>query len=97
MDDMAFVDSNIFTYFLLEDTRYLTKIKAFFVKVNNGEVFASVNSIVFTEVLFNFVKAKIIVEENIHPREFIRFVKENPALVAKIDISPVLELFSLSD
>ena len=60
-----FVDSNIFTYFLLEDRRYFNKVKAFFEKINTGEIFGYANNIIFTETLFNFVKAEVITSENI--------------------------------
>ena len=94
-ESKVFVDSNIFTYFLLEDERYFENVMSFFDKINDGAIIASVNIIVFTETLFNFVKAKVIIEENIRQKDFIKMVKAKPELIAKVDISPVLELFSL--
>ena len=94
-ESKVFVDSNIFTYFLLEDERYFENVMSFFDKINDGVIVASVNIIVFTETLFNFVKAKVIIEENIRQKDFMKIVKAKPELIAKVDISPVLELFSL--
>ena len=45
--------------------------------------------------MFNFVKAKLTIEENILPREFVRVAKRQPEIIARVDISPVLELFKL--
>ncbi|MFA4935364.1 MAG: PIN domain-containing protein [Candidatus Methanoperedens sp.] len=91
----TFVDSNIFTYFLLEDRRYFNKVKAFFDGINTGEIFGFANNIVFTETLFNFVKAEVIISENIRVKDFIKIAKLHPDIIANVDISPVLELFNL--
>lgn len=91
----SFVDSNIFTYFLLEDRRYFNKVKAFFEMINTGKIFGFANNIVFTETLFNFVKAEVITSENIIVKDFIKFTKLHPDVIAKVDISPVLELLDL--
>jgi len=91
----TFVDSNIFTYFLLEDQRYFNKVKSFFNRINTGEIFGFANNIVFTETLFNFVKAEVIVSENIRVKNFIKIAKLHPDVIAGIDTSPILELFNL--
>jgi predicted nucleic acid-binding protein len=67
----------------------------FFERINEGELSAFINNIVFTETLFNFVKAKIIISKNIRGRDFIRVVKSHPEVITEVDISPVLELFDL--
>jgi len=92
---IVFVDSSIFTYFLLEDTRYFDWAKTFLERINQGEIIGAINNIVFTETMFNFVKAKVMIEENIFPREFIKAAKRQPEIIARVDISPVLELFNL--
>lgn len=94
---LIFVDSNIFTYFLLEDRRYFSRVNLFFERINNGEITGFVNDIVFTETLFNFVKAEVITSKNIKARDFIRVAKSHPNLIARVDISPVLELFELQN
>lgn len=91
----TFVDSNIFTYFLLEDKRYFSNVKSFFDRINTGEIFGFANNIVFTETLFNFVKAEVIISENIRIKDFIKIAKLRPDIIASVDISPVLELFNL--
>ncbi len=91
----TFVDSNIFTYFLLEDKRYFSKVKSFLDMINTGEIFGFANNIVFTETLFNFVKAEVIISENIRVKDFIKVAKLRPDIIAKVDISPALELFNL--
>lgn len=91
----TFVDSNIFTYFLLEDRRYFNTVKKFFERINTGEIFGFANNIVFTETLFNFVKAEVIYSENIIVRDFIKIAKLHPDIIAKVDVSPVLELLNL--
>ncbi len=91
----TFVDSNIFTYFLLEDRRYFNKVKTFFERINTGEIFGFANNIVFTETLFNFVKAEVIYSENIIVKDFIKIAKLHPDIIAKVDVSPVWELLNL--
>lgn len=91
----TFVDSNIFTYFLMEDKRYFNKVKAFFERINTGQTFGFANNIVFTETLFNFVKAEVIHNENIKVKDFIKIAKLHPDIIASVDIAPVLELFNL--
>lgn len=91
----SFVDSNIFTYFLLEDRRYFNKVKTFFEMINTGKIFGFANNIVFTETLFNFVKAEVITSENIIVKDFIKYTKLHPDVIANVDISPVLELLDL--
>ena len=74
----VFIDSNIFTYFLLRDTDFFEKCSRFLKNIESGYFIGFINNIVISETLFNFVKAEICINHELKSNEFIRFVKENP-------------------
>jgi len=92
-----FIDSNIFTYFLLKDSDFFEKCSLFLKNVESGDFIGFINNIVITETMFNFVKAEICNNHGLKTREFIRFVKENPHSIGKVDISDVIEVFSMAN
>ncbi|MCX9011084.1 MAG: hypothetical protein OIN66_08175 [Candidatus Methanoperedens sp.] len=81
----VFIDSNIFTYFLLRDDEFFEKCGRF------------LNNIVISETLFNFVKAEVCKNHGLKPNEFIRYVKENPESIEDVDISDVIEVFTMAN
>lgn len=91
----VFIDSNIFTYFLLKDTEFFVKCSIFLKNVESGYFIGFINNIVISETLFNFVKAEVCRNYGKKSNEFIRFVKENPESIGEVEISDVIQLFSM--
>lgn len=93
----VFIDSNIFTYFLLRDADYFEKCSRFLKNVESGYFIGFINNIVVSETLFNFVKAEVCKNNELKSNEFIRFVKENPESVGEVDISDVIDVFTIAN
>ena len=91
----VFIDSNIFTYFLLRDTDFFRKWSHFLKYIESGYFIGFINNIVISETLFNFVKAEVCNNHGIKPNEFIRYVKENPESIGEVDISDVIDVFTM--
>lgn len=51
--------------------------------------------LVVSETLFNFVKAEVCKNHGLKPNEFIRYVKENPKSIGEVDISDVIDIFTM--
>jgi len=94
---LVFIDSNIFTYFLLRDSVYFNNTVQFLKKVESGDIIGFINSIVISEVLFNYVKAQICREYDIKPKAFIKFVKRKPESIGDVDIFEVEEIFTITN
>lgn len=94
---LVFIDSNIFTYFLLRDSLYFDITGQFLKRVEYGEIIGFVNNIVISEVLFNYVKAQICREYDIKPKDFIPFVKKKPESIGNVDISEVIDIFTIDN
>lgn len=93
----VFIDSNIFTYFLLDDRNYFLPCRDFLKRIENGEIIGFINNIVISETLFNYTVDRIAKKEGIDPGGVVRKTKTNPRLISKTDISEVKEIFSLSN
>ncbi len=93
----VFIDSNIFTYFLLRDADYFEKCSRFLKNIESGYFISFINNIVVSETLFNFVKAEVCKNNELKSNEFIRFVKENPEAIGEVDISDVIDVFSMAN
>ena len=93
----VFIDSNIFTYFLLRDADFFEKCSRFLKNVESGYFIGFINNIVVSETLFNFVKAEVCKNNELKSNEFIRFVKENPESVGEVDISDVIDVFTIAN
>ncbi|MCX9011670.1 MAG: PIN domain-containing protein [Candidatus Methanoperedens sp.] len=91
----VFIDSNIFTYFLLRDADLFEKCRQFLKNIESGYFIGFINNIVISETLFNFVKAEVCKNHGLKPNEFIRFVKENPESIGEMDISDVIDIFTI--
>jgi len=90
-----FIDSNIFTYFLLRDADFFEKCSRFLKNIESAYFIGFVNNIVVSETLFNFVKAEVCKNHGLKPSEFIRYVKENPKSIGEVDISDVIDIFTM--
>lgn len=93
----VFIDSNIFTYFLLRDADFFEKCSRFLKNIESGYFIGFINTIVVSETLFNFVKAEVCKNQELESNEFIRFVKENPESIGEVDISDVIDVFTMSN
>lgn len=93
----VFIDSNIFTYFLLRDADYFEKCSRFLKNIESGYFIGFINNIVVSETLFNFVKAEVCKNNELKSNEFIRFVKENPDSIGEVDISDVIDVFTMAN
>ncbi|MDO8727299.1 MAG: PIN domain-containing protein [Candidatus Methanoperedens sp.] len=94
---LVFIDSSIFTYFLLRDSVYFNTTGQFLKKVESGDIIGFINNIVISEVLFNYVKAQICRDYHIKPQGFIQFVKRKPESIGDVDISEVEDIFSINN
>jgi len=92
---LVFVDSNIFTYFLLGGSRHFEVCKEFLKRVERGDIQGIINEIVIAETWYNYVKYKIIEDHKIALKDFYLFIKKKPAVLAKADVSEVAEIFSI--
>jgi predicted nucleic acid-binding protein len=93
----VFIDSNIFTYFLLRDADFFEKCSRFLKNIESGYFIGFINNIVVSETLFNFVKAEVCKNNELKSNEFIRFVKENPESIGEVDISDVIDVFTMAN
>ncbi|MBI5884793.1 PIN domain-containing protein [archaeon] len=94
-DEFVFIDSNIFTYHLNKHSRYFSRTLEIFNKVESGGLKAVVNCMVVSEVMLNFIKAKLSEKGICAPDKATVVLKENPKLLALINFNPVMQLFSL--
>ena len=85
----VFIDSNIFTYFLLKDSDFFEKCNQFLKNIESGYFIGFINNIVISETMFNFVKAEVCKNHGLKPNEFIRFAKENPDATGEVNISDI--------
>jgi predicted nucleic acid-binding protein len=93
--ESIFVDSNILTYHLLNDPLYGSSCKGFLQRMENGEFEGVISPIVVSETLFNLIKAIVLKEYHLKPKELIHFLKANPQAVSNVDLEVAIELFSL--
>jgi len=56
---IAFIDSNIFTYFVLAHSRYFSSVKSFLKRLDMGFYTGYINQTVVNETYFNFIKVKV--------------------------------------
>jgi predicted nucleic acid-binding protein len=93
----VFIDSNIFTYLLVGDPRYMKSVNSFLKRIERGSIAGSFNLTVFDETLFNFIKAKAIKKYGVHWEGFNDLYKRNPDMVSEIDLEPVLKIFEMDN
>jgi len=92
---VVFIDSNIFTYFLLGGSKHFEACKVFLKRVEKGKIAGIINDIVITETWFNYVKYRIVTDNKISVKEFVQFVKKNPGAISKVDVSEIGDIFSM--
>lgn len=93
--DSIFVDSNILIYHLTGDPLYGEKCRDFIGRVETGDLDGYISSIVISDTLFIYIKAWLLKEKHINPKEILSYLKKNPEVIRNIDLSKPLELFDL--
>ena len=58
-DSNIFIDSNIFTYFLLKREEYYNNVRVFFKRIDEKKLTGFINPIVISETYFNYLRVKI--------------------------------------
>ena len=76
---------------------FFEKCSRFLKNIESGYFIGFINNIVISETLFNFVKAEVCRNNRLKPSEFIRFVKEKPDSIGEVDISEVIDVFTISN
>lgn len=90
-----FVDSNIITYFLLKHEDHYLPCRALLRKIEKGEIKGFLNSIVVSEVYFNYIRVKLSELLKIPPYRIMKEVKKNPEHLDKVDLLPVDLFFKI--
>ncbi|NOZ77530.1 MAG: PIN domain-containing protein [Euryarchaeota archaeon] len=91
----VFVDSNIITYFLLKHRDLYGSSKSFLKRLEKGEIKGFLNSIVVSEVYFNYIRVKLSEVLETPPYRVIKEVKKNPKILNKVDLLPVDLFFKM--
>ncbi|MGD2248547.1 MAG: PIN domain-containing protein [Candidatus Methanofastidiosia archaeon] len=94
-DSLVFIDSNIFLYFILEHPLYFNSCRNFLERVEKGEIMGFINSIVFSETYFTYMKIQIKETCDITLRKVFEFIKKDPAIIKTIDTEPVDMVFKM--
>lgn len=90
-----FVDTNILIYHLLEDELYGESCRAFLKRVELGAVTAFNSPIVVSETLFIYLRAWIIQNKKIAPKQVLRYLKRHRTVVKEVDFYKPLALLAL--
>ena len=93
--EKIFIDSNILTYHLLNDPVHGKTCEEFIGRVENREFEGFISPIIVSETLFNFIKANIVKDYRIKPKEVVSFLKAKPKIISKIDIGKASDLFRI--
>lgn len=93
--EKIYVDSNILTYHLLKDPIYGERCKEFIKRIENRDVEGFISPIIVSETLFNFIKATIVMDYGIKPKEVIPLLKANPRAISKIELGKASDLFKV--
>jgi hypothetical protein len=94
-DSLVFVDSNIFLYFVLDHPLYFESCKNFFERIKKGEMMGFINSIVFSETYFTYMRIQIKETYDITLKEVVGFIKEDPDVIKTVDLEPVDMIFEI--
>jgi len=77
---------------LLKDAVYFSSCSKFLKEIEDGDYIGFIDDIVIAETIFNFVKWRVVKEYKINARDFISFIKKEPEVIGKVDISDVDEI-----
>lgn len=90
-----FVDSNILIYHLLDDELYGETCRGFLRRVDLGAVTAFTSPIVVSETLFIYLRAWIIQNKKIAPKQVLHYLKRHRAVIQEVDFHKSLALLAL--
>jgi predicted nucleic acid-binding protein len=89
----VFIDSNIITYHLSGHNLFGGACRNFLKDVERGEYESSVNDVVLSEVLLNFIKSELFRLRGIKPHRVVREIKRDPTLIGLVNFDAVTKLF----
>ena len=92
-----FIDSNIFTYFLLKREEYYNDVKLFFKRIDEKKLIGFINSIVISETHFNYLRVKLSEKYNAPLKDFPKLIKDKPEILNEIPTDVVEEILSLEN
>lgn len=92
-----FIDSNIFTYFLLKREEYYNNVKLFFKRIDEKKLIGFINSIVISETYFNYLRVKLSEKYNNSIKDVPKIIKDNPEILREIPIEVVDEILALDN
>lgn len=93
----VFVDSNIFTYFLLKREEYYNSTKNFLKRIDEREIIGLINPVVISETYFNYIRIKISEKYRINLKDVVKMIKEDPQILCEISIDVVDDTFRLDN
>lgn len=93
--ERVFIDSNFFSYHLLNHRIYGAVCREFIEDIQDGEYCGFISPVVVSETIFNFIKAYIFKEYGIKPAEAISMIKVNPKVLSEISLDRPKELFEI--
>ncbi|KYC52866.1 MAG: PIN domain protein [Candidatus Methanofastidiosum methylothiophilum] len=96
-DSRIFIDSNIFTYFLLKREEYYNNVKEFFKRIDEKEIIGFINPIVISETYFNYLRVKISEKYNAPIRDVPKLIKDKPEILSEIPIEVVDGILALEN
>ncbi len=96
-DSIVFIDSNILTYHLLGDEVFGDECGRFLLRIEAGRLIGVINSIVISEVLYNFIRAEVAEKYDKGYRAVGRYIKENPKVLREVNPTPVNELLAMQN
>ncbi len=96
-DSIVFIDSNILTYHLLGDEVFGDECERFLLRIEAGGLLGVINSIIISEVLYNFIRAVIAEKYSKSYRAVGRYIKENPKVLREVNPAPVSKLFTMQN
>lgn len=94
-DEKVFIDTNILTYYLLNDSVYGSECNNFIKRIEEERYYGFVSPIVISETLFNMIKAWAFNEHGIRPRDLVHMIKERPKILRDMPVYQTSELFDL--
>ena len=93
----VFIDSNIFTHFLLKREEYYNSTKNFLKRIDEREIIGLINSVVISETYFNYIRIKISEKYRINLKDVVKKIKEDPKILGEISIDVVDDTFRLDN
>jgi predicted nucleic acid-binding protein len=81
----------------LGDEVFGDECESFLLRIEAGGLLGVVNSIVISEVLYNFLRAEMAEKYGKSYRAVGRYIKENPKVLREVNPAPVSKLFAMQN